>query len=278
MLSNSSVQVTAVSPPGASAPPLPSLASQRALNVLVAPNTRSARQQATQSKPTARSCPSPSSSQGTCIRPPSASCRAAPSGATPRASCRYVHTQRMVSTSEALCACPFQVELSFEAVDAAGTLTRAAFAVVLDCKPFPASPFRFTFLDGTGAVQYAEAIPPATPCAGGGSAGSCPLLFSTHGAGVDGSSVSWVNAYQVRELRAMVAAVAHAVPLSGSACGMDPPPVRDAGLWVRLAGTGADERARSRRHALCQPAWRSRGGPCPVRRGHGPRALQRPRA
>jgi len=102
-----------------------------------------------------------------------------------------------------------EVELSFAATDASGAATRASFAVSLDCKSFPSSPYRFTFLDGSGAVQYAEAIPPAAPCASAPiTAGAratrevarCPLLFSTHGAGVDGSSVSWVNAYHAQSV------------------------------------------------------------------------------
>jgi hypothetical protein len=54
--------------------------------------------------------------------------------------------------------------------------------------------YTFTFLDVDDSVQYAAAIPPRLPCG----TDACPILFSTHGAGVDASSPSWTNTYRAQ--------------------------------------------------------------------------------
>lgn len=52
--------------------------------------------------------------------------------------------------------------------------------------------YRFTFLDGDNTVHKAAAYPPSGPCPDPG----CPIIFTTHGAGVECDSDAWTNAYR----------------------------------------------------------------------------------
>jgi hypothetical protein len=63
--------------------------------------------------------------------------------------------------------------------------------ITMPCKPFsPTSPYRFTFADAVdGSAQYAAVIPPVKECPPTG----CPVLFSTHGAGVGASHVQLIR-------------------------------------------------------------------------------------
>jgi pimeloyl-ACP methyl ester carboxylesterase len=59
--------------------------------------------------------------------------------------------------------------------------------------------YTFTLLDVDGSVQYGSAIPPRLPCAvPEAEQTACPILFSTHGSGVDASSPSWTNTYHAQ--------------------------------------------------------------------------------
>ena len=53
-------------------------------------------------------------------------------------------------------------------------------------------PFKFSFIDFDGSVQKAAAYPPVEECGARG----CPILFTTHGAGVEADSDAWTGSYQ----------------------------------------------------------------------------------
>eukprot|EP00742_Colponemidia_sp_Colp-10_P005048 GILJ01005393.1.p1 GENE.GILJ01005393.1~~GILJ01005393.1.p1 ORF type:complete len:925 (+),score=98.11 GILJ01005393.1:392-2776(+) len=100
-----------------------------------------------------------------------------------------IHIQ--LTAKEAL-SCPFNITLSVSA-DGVKAQTRT---LVFNCVTY-GSPFRFTFLDADHAVHYAVAIPPLNDCP---EDGGCPVLLSTHGAGVKADGGAWVGSYSRKNL------------------------------------------------------------------------------
>lgn len=72
-----------------------------------------------------------------------------------------------------------------------------ATSLSIRCKQF-GDAYRFTFLDFDGSVQKAAARPPPEPCTayGNTTVDGCPVLFTTHGAGVEADGDAWVGAYR----------------------------------------------------------------------------------
>ena len=64
--------------------------------------------------------------------------------------------------------------------------------VSLICANFSQDPYKFTFRDFDGSVQFASLIPPSGPCGHQ----PCSVLLATHGASVDAGSPFWTKAYR----------------------------------------------------------------------------------
>jgi hypothetical protein len=68
--------------------------------------------------------------------------------------------------------------------------------IELACRAFDDEPYVFTFVDKDGSVQYAVLRSPAMPCP---QDAGCPVLFATHGAGVESNPLrnpAWAGAFR----------------------------------------------------------------------------------
>lgn len=69
-------------------------------------------------------------------------------------------------------------------------------AIELACRSFDDEPYVFTFVDKDATVQYATLRSPAMPCL---QDAGCPVLFATHGAGVESNPLrnpAWAGAFR----------------------------------------------------------------------------------
>ena len=73
-----------------------------------------------------------------------------------------------------------------------GAAFSAEVVVSLICANFSQDPYKFTFRDFDGSVQFASLIPPSGPCGHQ----PCSVLLATHGASVDAGSPFWTKAYR----------------------------------------------------------------------------------
>ena len=64
------------------------------------------------------------------------------------------------------------------------------------CANFSTDPYKFTFRDFDGSVQFASLIPPMGPCQTKPGSEPCSVLLATHGASVDAGSPFWTKAYR----------------------------------------------------------------------------------
>lgn len=59
--------------------------------------------------------------------------------------------------------------------------------------------YHFTYVDVDGSIQAAAVLPPKNPCLGAPAGGdACPVLLSTHGAGVDAVGHAWTDSYKTQ--------------------------------------------------------------------------------
>ena len=73
-----------------------------------------------------------------------------------------------------------------------GNFLAAEVDLSLICANFSQDPYKFTFRDFDGSVQFASLIPPSGPCGDQ----PCSVLLATHGASVDAASPFWTKAYR----------------------------------------------------------------------------------
>ena len=83
----------------------------------------------------------------------------------------------------------FSVQFLFG--DRVDPLSKSIEAELL-CANFSTDPYKFTFRDFDGSVQFASLIPPTGPCG----SEPCSVLLATHGASVDAGSPFWTKAYR----------------------------------------------------------------------------------
>jgi len=91
----------------------------------------------------------------------------------------------------------YPLEVLINATDGASKAVSASVTVELICRSF-SEPYKFTFADADESVQYAAVRSPRGPCPTSG----CPVLFATHGAGVESDprrNPAWASAYERQE-------------------------------------------------------------------------------
>ena len=92
----------------------------------------------------------------------------------------------------------FSITISYDF--ASGGRNMSMFDVSLDVGEWGSlRAYHFTYIDIDSSVQAAAALPPRHPCLGSSSGmDACPVLLSTHGAGVEATASAWTDSYKTQ--------------------------------------------------------------------------------